>query len=65
MNYPADSIAKLCQSGKGRYVAREGVPTDNCSGEKCATVIVFESLDLSVCQRVYVSRCSGISNKVV
>ena len=46
MNYPADSTAKLCQ---GRYVGREGVPVDNCSREKCEPVIVFESLDLSVC----------------
>ena len=28
---------------------------DNCSGEKCEPVIVFESLDLSVCKKVYVS----------
>ena len=49
MNYPADSNAKLCQGGKGRYVGRESVPVDNCSGEKCKPVIVFESLDLSVC----------------
>ena len=49
MNYPANSTAKLCQGGKGRYVSREGVPADNCSGEKCEPVIVFESLDLSVC----------------
>ena len=34
MNYPADSTAKLCQGGKGRYVDREGVPVDNCSREK-------------------------------
>ena len=34
MNYPADSTAKLCQGGKGRYVGREGVPVDNCSREK-------------------------------
>ena len=38
---------------------------DNCSREKCEPVIVFESLDLSVCYRVYVSWCSGVSNKVV
>ena len=31
--YPADSTAKLCQGGKGRYVGREGVPMDNSSGE--------------------------------
>ena len=49
MNYPADSTAKLCQGEKGRYVSREGVPVDNCSGEKCEPVIVLESLDLSVC----------------
>ena len=29
MNYLADSTAKLCQGGKGRYVDREGVPADN------------------------------------
>ena len=33
MNYSADSTAKLCQGGKGRYFSREGVPVDNCSGE--------------------------------
>ena len=49
MNNLADSTAKLCQGGKGRYVDREGVPVDNCSREKCEPVIVFESLDLSVC----------------
>ena len=43
MNYLADSTAKLCQGGKGRYVDREGVPVDNCSREKCEPVIVFES----------------------
>ena len=48
MNYPADSTAKLCQGGKGRYVGREGVPMDNCSCEKCDPIIVFESHDLSV-----------------
>ena len=48
--------AKLCQGGKGRYVGREGIlAVDNCSGGKCVPVIVFESLDLSVCYRVYVS----------
>ena len=46
MNYLAESTAKLCQGGKGRYVDREGVPVDNCSREKCEPVIVFESLDL-------------------
>ena len=49
MNYPADSTAKLCQGGKSRYVGGEGVPVDNCSGEKFEPVIVCESLDLSVC----------------
>ena len=44
MNYLADSTAKLCKGGKGRYVGREGVPEDNCSREKCEPVIVFESL---------------------
>ena len=28
MNYLADSTAKLCQGGKGRYVDREGVPVN-------------------------------------
>ena len=55
MDYLADSTAKLCQGGKGRYVGREGVPMDNSPGEECEPVIVFESLDLSVCQRVGVS----------
>ena len=50
MKYIADSTAKLCQSGKGGYVGREGVPMDNSSGGKCEPVIVFKSLDLSVCQ---------------
>ena len=31
MDYPADSTAKLCWGGKGRYVGREGVPMDNSS----------------------------------
>ena len=29
MDHPADSTAKLCQGGKGRYVGREGIPMDN------------------------------------
>ena len=49
MNFLADSTAKLCQGGKGRSVGREGVPVDNCSREKLEPVVVFESLDLSVC----------------
>ena len=49
MNYLADSTAKLCQGGKGRYVGREGVPVDNCSREKCEPVVVSDCLDLSVC----------------
>ena len=55
MNYMADSTAELRQGGKGRYDGRESVPTDNSSREKCKPVIVFDSLDLSVCQRAYVS----------
>ena len=55
MDYLADSTAKLYQGGKGRYVGREGVPMDNSPGEECEPVIVFESLYLSVCQRVGVS----------
>ena len=64
MNHPADSTAELCQGGKGWYVDREGIPMDNSSWKECEPVIVFERLDLSVCQRVDVSRCSGVSNKV-
>ena len=49
MDYPAYSTAKLYQGEKGRYVGMEGIPIDNRSGEICKPVIVFESLDLSVC----------------
>ena len=50
MDHPADSTAKLCQGGKGTYVGREGIPMDDSSGKECEPVIVFEGLDLSVCQ---------------
>ena len=41
MNYLADSTAKLCQGGKGRYVGREGIPVDNCSsGSSVASALV-------------------------
>ena len=50
MDHQADSTAKLCQGGKGTYVDREGIPMDDSSGKECETVMVFESLDLSVCQ---------------
>ena len=50
MDHPADCTAKLCQGGKGTYVGREGIPMDDSSGKECEPVIVFESLDLSVCQ---------------
>ena len=33
MDPPADSTAKLCQGGKGRYVGREGIPMDDSSGK--------------------------------
>ena len=33
MDYPADSTGKLCHSGKGRYVGREGVPMDKVLGQ--------------------------------
>ena len=49
MNYPADSTAKLCQVGKGRFVGREGVPVDNCSREKCEPVIVWICLYAKGC----------------
>ena len=55
MDYPIDSTAKLCQGGTVWYVCRKGFPKDYSSEGKCEPVIVFESLDLSVCQRVYVS----------
>ena len=55
MDNLADSAAKLCQGGKGQYVGREGVPIGNSPGEECEPAIVFESLDLPVCQIVGVS----------
>ena len=59
MKYPADSTAKLCQGGKGRYVSREGVPVDICSGEKCEPVIVFESIGIVVAQGSVVAQWLG------
>ena len=50
MDHPVDSTAKLCQGGKDHYVGREGIPMDDSSGNECEPVIVFKSLDLSVCQ---------------
>ena len=50
MDHPASSTAKLCQDGKGPYVDREGVPMDDSSVKECEPEIIFESLDLSVCQ---------------
>ena len=50
MDHSADSTAKLCQGGKGTYVSREGITMDDISGKECEPVIVFESLDMSVCQ---------------
>ena len=51
MDHLADSTAKLCQDRKGRYVGGGGgIPMDDSSGKECKPVIVFESLDLSVCQ---------------
>ena len=50
MHHPADSTAKLSQGGKGRYFGRESIPMDDYSGKECEPVIVFESLDLFVCQ---------------
>ena len=35
MDNPADSTAKLCQGGKGRYVGREGIPMDDSSRKEC------------------------------
>ena len=50
MDHPADSTAKLYQGGKGRYVGREGIPMDDSSGKECEPVIVFGSLDMSLCK---------------
>ena len=52
MDHPVDSIAELCQGGKGRYVGRESIPMamDTNSGNECEPVTVFETLDLSVHQ---------------
>ena len=35
MDHLADSIAKLSQGRKNRYIGREGVPVDDCPGEEC------------------------------
>ena len=59
MNYPADSTAQLCQGVKGRYVGREGVQEDNCSREKCESVIVFESLYQLSESLLYAFQCTS------
>ena len=38
---------------------------DDSPGGKCEHVIVFECMDLSICQRVNVSGLSCVSNKVL
>ena len=38
---------------------------DDSPGEKCEPVIVFECMDLSIGQKVNVSRLSCVSNKVL
>ena len=38
---------------------------DDSPGGKCEPVIVFECMDLSICQRVNVSGLSCVSNKVI
>ena len=50
MDLPANSIAELSQGGENWYICREGIPMNDSPGEECVHVIVFESLDLSVCQ---------------
>ena len=55
MDHLADSTAKLSQGRKNWYIGRE----------KCEPVIVFECMDLSIGQRVNVSRLSCVSNKVL
>ena len=55
VDHLADSTAKLCRGGNGRYVGREGVPLNNIPEEEYEPVIVFESLDLCVGQRVDIS----------
>ena len=49
MDHLADSNAELCQGRENRYICRGGVPMDDCPGKECKPVIVFESLNLSVC----------------
>ena len=65
MDHLVDSIAKLSQVRKNWYIGRGGVPVDNSPLGKCEPVIVFESMDLSVGQRVNVSALSCVSNKVL
>ena len=49
MDHLADSIAELCQGRKYRYICRECAPMNDSPGEEYKHVVVFESLDLSVC----------------
>ena len=70
MYHLADSIAKLSQGRENWYIGREGIPVDDSSGGKCEPVIVIECMDLecmdlSIGQRVNVSRLSCVSNKVL
>ena len=51
MDYPADSIAELSQGRENWYIGSEGVLVDNSSEEKCEPVIVFECINLSLCQK--------------
>ena len=50
MDHLADSIAELCQSRVNWYICRECGPMNDCRGGECKPVIVFETLNLSVCQ---------------
>ena len=65
MDQLTDSIAKLSEGRKNWYIGRKSVPVDDSPGGKCETVIVFECIDLSICQRVNVSRLFCVSNKVL
>ena len=65
MDHLADSIAKLSHSRENWYIGRECIPVDDSSGGKCEPVILFECMDLSIGQRVNVSRLSCVSNKVL
>ena len=44
------ALLNLARVGRVRMLAERGIPMDDSSGKECEPVIVFESLDMSVCQ---------------